>query len=31
MEGGMEFIAAGAFAAMIGLFVVLPSVLKKDK
>jgi hypothetical protein len=25
----MEFIAAGAFIGMIGLFVVLPSVLKK--
>jgi len=27
----MEFVAIGAFAAMIGLFVVLPSMLKKEK
>jgi hypothetical protein len=27
----LEIVAAGAFAAMMGLFVVLPTVLKRGK
>lgn len=29
--GFLEFVAAGAFAAMIGLFVVLPTALRRDR